>query len=110
MKIQFPRFTFVEDAKASIRAIVSVGNDIVSLLQDRLERTPIREVVPMNVSVADRPFIVQHNLNATPTFVSGSGSVNAHIYWTPADKSEWSKSIVKVRYPSTGLVTVRIEA
>lgn len=110
MKIQFPRFTFIDDVKACLRSIVSVGNDIVSLLQDKLQRVAQSEVVEISVSVSDRPFLVPHNLRSTPKFASGSGSVNAHIYWTPADKSEWSQSSVKLRYPSTGLVTVRIEA
>lgn len=110
MKIQFPRLSFVEDAKASIRSIVTVMNDILSQLQGRLDRTPLAEVVPADVVTADAAFIVKHNLGTTPSFATGTGKAAGDLYYTTDDEREWNSKTIKVRHSSTGRLRILVIA
>jgi hypothetical protein len=101
VKIQFPRLSFVEDLKQSIRNVVSVGNDVLSLLQDRLARVSREQVVAITASsTADQPFIVPHSLGEIPDFAHGVLEASGSIYFTPDDKAEWNASSIKVRCTS----------
>lgn len=75
-----------------------------------LQRVKHSEVIVMEIATADAPFIVKHNLGATPTYAHGYGAVNAHTYCTTDDEREWNSKTIKLRYPSTGRVRILVAA
>lgn len=110
MKIKLPRPSLADDVQRSLRSIVGAMGDAFGLVESYLSRTARSQVVVMSVAIADRPFIVAHSLGTRPTFAFGYGAVNAHTYTTDDDLREWNDKTIKLRYPSTGRVTIRVEA
>ena len=108
--ISLPIFTIQPDAPQWAKDLASQLNTQRAQIVAYMNRVPQCDYFDANISVADAAFLVPHTLNATPKFAQGSGDVNAHVYWTPDDKREWGPKSIKVRYPSTGHVTIRIEA
>lgn len=111
MSFKIPRFTNVADVAQGLRGVVSVGNVIAGLLEDKLRKVPSAEFIDVTANAtADTPFIVRHSLGTVPRFASAMSAADGYLYVTADDLAEWTATQIKVRHSvANATLVVKVE-
>lgn len=111
MSATLPRITLPEGAPSFWRSVARAFSEAMTAIETRFARTALRQYIDVHAPAAsDSAFPVYHTLGRVPAMFTAQGEQALNCYATPADRGEWTASLIKIRCNvSNAALRVKVE-